>query len=978
MGNYYAGHQLTCPQNITIHIDTAAGEVFNVSDFVSATLSDSELTFTFSPAELITLDHTAMVEQKKVVVTATDKWGAEDQCSFFVETKADACFKESFPVSVPNAAPVTCTSSNISCTVTCNSGFVFFDGNITKTYDCTGQNMWLPALPPDTCLKYEEPSYIIVLQVVYKTEGGFAKDCKSGHDEKIITNNASLTNDIYNICNIPNVVSAGPVVITNTQTITTGFDFRTSFTIKLPSTDLDQIKQKPTCGALLVNQLSKNDFFDYTGIVQCNSGTTTVVRQPSDSSNKVMSSGNQCDNGIKKMTTVDSSSKCIPCPPGTYSGSGDACNICPDGRFQSNFGQDECLDCLSNNLVPSEDKTTCLAVCPAGFISDDGLPTCTPCPEDHYWKNKTYCEPCPNSGNTLGKNAIPDVNGCNEPCDKGEYSVTGYAPCKKCPVNFYQDQTAQEMCTPCGNSSITQRSGSNDSSDCIQLGSNSLPGGSLCCDVCAGDEQCCSSATCSREASAITCENRCDDAYNNTLPCQCNSGCVAADNCCDDYQWKCIDPSLVCTGNADDCSGQGACTYKNNRRFCTCNLGYKGDNCEIELNPCDSSPCWNDGICTKIDSLNFNCTCPVDKLQRCIQETDRLCASCTAKLYKQVKNCNKTIRSRSIETNNSGEKNAADIPGACAANVFTSPKSIRLEIKSAPKTQKSRCCKTHKESRFFKIKALDVLQSSKQHEYFSRTDITDLLNDLRTIMTSSRLNFDIPALMTEENYNDLTGLSKDQFSDLLGYMSTVRSSGVRSVRTCLGVFLTKLRVGLSNKILGTVFGLKTSQVQRIIHAARRTLMETFIPHTLGFQHVSPGDFVTNHTTPVAKQLFTTDPRRAVIVLDGTYIYIQKSSDYHFQRMSYSMHKHRPLVKPLIIVGTDGYILSILGPYFADGHNNDASITKHAITNNLENITAWLQDDDICIVDRGFRDAVQYLEDQGYMIKMPVCLVKGKK
>ncbi|XP_052078126.1 uncharacterized protein LOC127716083 [Mytilus californianus] len=406
-----------------------------------------------------------------------------------------------------------------------------------------------------------------------------------------------------------------------------------------------------------------------------------------------------------------------------------------------------------------------------------------------------------------------------------------------------------------------------------------------------------------------------------------------------------------------------------------------------------------------------------DELQRCIQETDRLCASCTAKLYKQVKNCNKTIRSRSIETNNSGEKNVADIPGACAANVFTSPKSIRLEIKSAPKThrycivckkegnkrhrlvtitseartqsfiekgifinQKSRCCKIHMESRFFKIKALDVLQSSKQHEYFSRTDITGLLNDLRTIMkmTSSRLNFDIPALMTEENYNDLTGLSKDQFSDLLGYMSTVRSSGVRSVRTCLGVFLTKLRVGLSNKILGTVFGLKTSQVQRIIHAARRTLMETFVPHTLGFQHVSHGDFVTNHTTPVAKQLFTTDPRQAVIVLDGTYIFIQKSSDYHFQRMSYSMHKHRPLVKPMIIVGTDGYILSILGPYFADGHNNDASITKHAITNNLENITAWLQDDDICIVDRGFRDAVQYLEDQGYMVKMPVCLVKGKK
>ncbi|XP_063446928.1 sushi, von Willebrand factor type A, EGF and pentraxin domain-containing protein 1-like [Mytilus trossulus] len=148
----YAKHELTCPQNITRHIDTATGEIFNVSDVVSVTPSDSDLTFTFNPGELITLDHTAMAEQKKVVVTAIDKWGAEDQCSFFVETKADACFKESFPVSVSNAAPVTCTSSNISCTVTCNIGFVFFDGNTTKKYDCTGQNMWMPALPPDTCI----------------------------------------------------------------------------------------------------------------------------------------------------------------------------------------------------------------------------------------------------------------------------------------------------------------------------------------------------------------------------------------------------------------------------------------------------------------------------------------------------------------------------------------------------------------------------------------------------------------------------------------------------------------------------------------------------------------------------------------------------------------------------------------------------------------------------------------------------------
>ncbi len=51
-----------------------------------------------------------------------------------------------------------------------------------------------------------------------------------------------------------------------------------------------------------------------------------------------------------------------------------------------------------------------------------------------------------------------------------------------------------------------------------------------------------------------------------------------------------------------------------------------------------------------------------------------------------------------------------------------------------------------------------------------------------------------------------------------------------------------------------------------------------------------------------------------------------------------MHKDKPLVKPMLIVTTTGYIVSCLGPYFADYKNNDAEITKHIIYNNKENIT----------------------------------------
>jgi hypothetical protein len=62
---------------------------------------------------------------------------------------------------------------------------------------------------------------------------------------------------------------------------------------------------------------------------------------------------------------------------------------------------------------------------------------------------------------------------------------------------------------------------------------------------------------------------------------------------------------------------------------------------------------------------------------------------------------------------------------------------------------------------------------------------------------------------------------------------------------------------------------------------------------------------------------------------------------------------------MVIVASDGCIISVLEPYFFHCHNYDSAITKHLFKN--EN------PDGICIVDRGFGDAV---EDQWYNVKMP--------
>jgi hypothetical protein len=153
-------------------------------------------------------------------------------------------------------------------------------------------------------------------------------------------------------------------------------------------------------------------------------------------------------------------------------------------------------------------------------------------------------------------------------------------------------------------------------------------------------------------------------------------------------------------------------------------------------------------------------------------------------------------------------------------------------------------------------------------------------------------------------------------------------------------------------------------------------MSDYVPHHLGFSHIDHETFVREHNTPLAKTLFTSNEKSAVLVLDGTYIYIQKSSNYKFQRVSYSLHKHRPLVKMMVIIASDEYILNVLGPYRADGKNNDACITKHILGRNEEGIKNWIQSEDVAIVDCGFRDATEFLKMHGLQVEMPSYLKKG--
>ena len=67
--------------------------------------------------------------------------------------------------------------------------------------------------------------------------------------------------------------------------------------------------------------------------------------------------------------------------------------------------------------------------------------------------------------------------------------------------------------------------------------------------------------------------------------------------------------------------------------------------------------------------------------------------------------------------------------------------------------------------------------------------------------------------------------------------------------------MTRLRTGLSNAILSTLFAIDKRRIDRAVKTARVALMFSFVPRHLGIDHISPDSIITNHTTSMSKTLF---------------------------------------------------------------------------------------------------------------------------
>ena len=191
----------------------------------------------------------------------------------------------------------------------------------------------------------------------------------------------------------------------------------------------------------------------------------------------------------------------------------------------------------------------------------------------------------------------------------------------------------------------------------------------------------------------------------------------------------------------------------------------------------------------------------------------------------------------------------------------------------------SRCCKDHLHAGRLHIGALNEIRPFNiTQRKFSSVDTITWLSKFRDHYNSIRyFDFDLPFIMSDFDCYNLTGISKLNFEHLTEMLndSKIKHSSNRSLRNAVGLFLTKLRLGISNKVLTTIFQFSNPKaVSRTLAAVREAMLLNFVPYYLGFNHISRQDVINNHSSPLATRLLTEQPNTAVLVIDGTYLYVQ--------------------------------------------------------------------------------------------------------
>ncbi|KAL3981791.1 EGF-like domain family protein [Acanthocheilonema viteae] len=140
------------------------------------------------------------------------------------------------------------------------------------------------------------------------------------------------------------------------------------------------------------------------------------------------------------------------CGPGFYAAA-NGCYPCPLHSFSETVSARNCTRCPENTFTArtgSFSSQLCRKQCPPGFFSPTGLEPCQACAVGFYQSQYglQYCNGCLSPRTTSMVGSV-SANECVLKCKPGWFSRTGFEPCVKCPIGFYQDRAGQTTCNAC-------------------------------------------------------------------------------------------------------------------------------------------------------------------------------------------------------------------------------------------------------------------------------------------------------------------------------------------------------------------------------------------------------------------------------------------------------------------------------------------------------------------------------------------------
>lgn len=220
-----------------------------------------------------------------------------------------------------------------------------------------------------------------------------------------------------------------------------------------------------------------------------------------------------------------------------------------------------------------------------------------------------------------------------------------------------------------------------------------------------------------------------------------------------------------------------------------------------------------------------------------------------------------------------------------------------------------------------------------------------------------------------------TGLTPAQFNDLLSVLPTLQVSFGSSQKAsdALYMYLMKMRNGWPDEDIGNIFNVSATTIGRKIKTVRSSLERDFVGSHINC--IKTREELIEQSTDMCQALFSSKHSpKVVLICDGTYIFVNKSRNYAFQKKTYTDQKKRNFVRIMMCVTANGTIIYATGPYKAS--DNDAKVLREM--DDSSDVFNMLGAGDVLILDRGFRDCKEYFEEKGIVVKMPSFLDRSKK